>query len=118
MLVESYRFLATNAGRLPIDLGNISEYSEDWIKGMQKAMADIQLFGSLSQIEECVRICEDIGKINPEAPGLYRVNADKLLTDLRMDLRRYLGLEKIKNPEKGVYYFRIMIEKDGERKCY
>lgn len=46
------------------------------------------------------------------------MNADKLLTDLRMDLRRYLGLEKIKNPEKGVYYFRIMIEKDGERKCY
>lgn len=44
-LVESYRFLATNAGRLPIDLGNISEYSEDWIKGMQKAMADIRYLG-------------------------------------------------------------------------
>lgn len=57
------------------------------LKNFEKAIADIQLFGTLRQIQLSRDIAINFARNKS-------VNCDLLLEDLRGDLRKELGLEK------------------------
>lgn len=118
-LIDAYRCIAFEAGRpFPIKT-NMIEDDEKRIKNLEQAIADIQLFGNLPQINMAIEVCKNI--VDPSSEEKMKKcgeNMTALLTSLRLDLRDYLQLEKIKNPEVGVYHFRVFRHfSDGTVKC-
>ena len=88
-LISAYGKLANASGRDPKPG---SQYFED----METAMADIQLFGSDSQIEKAKKTMDKF-----QETGCGPVN--ELLTELRDDLRQEMDLSRI---EENVQWFR------------
>lgn len=86
-LIEAYRRLALSAQRPPE-----SKYFRD----MESAVADIQLFGSQSQVQKLRLFLEEFKRQN-------KGSFNELLRDLRNDLRKELDLTAI---EGEVQWFR------------
>jgi len=87
-LIEAWRRLENASNR-----HDDSRYDD-----LERAIADIQLFGSREQIELAQRFAEDFVK-NGSA------SLDELLEDLRQDLRKELRLESV---PKNIKYLRII----------
>ncbi len=80
-LIDAWRLLDEASNRSHNDLN----------KNIEKAISDIQLFGSKTQIELAQKMAEDISSLGSgESLGL--------LIDLRKDLRKELDLETV--PER------------------
>ena len=112
-LINAYRTIAMNAGRSPAKIVNF-EMPEDLKERMFKfelAIADIQLFGTLPQIELLKNFVlnkpVEVVQANPNEWRIISKDVNKLLTDLRIELREVLNLEEIPHPEEGVYWFRL-----------
>lgn len=112
-LISAYRTITMNAGRNPSEIVNF-EMPEDLKERMSKfelAIADVQLFGTLRQIELLKTFINDPIdiQVTPNNKGYnFRIkDVNALLTDLRIALREVLSLEKIPHPEEGVYWFRL-----------
>ncbi len=101
-LIDAYRFLALEASKPPIN--DQMEDFEKRVNDLKQAIADIQLFGSLPQIEMCRQIVVSGAGTSEESQKECAKKKTELLTNLRMDLRNYLKLDRIKDPEAGVYY--------------
>ena len=111
-LIEAYRCMAMDiAGRKSINKpigGETQEEINNRLKNIERALTDIQLFGSNSQIEALHKMCNDIiGKM--KTPGMSNISVETrdLLAGLRDELRDYLGLERVKDSEKEVFYLRV-----------
>ncbi len=88
-LIDAYRNLEASSNRDQL-------YELDW-SALEAAIADIQLFGTLTQVKKARKFAEDFS--NHGAASL-----DDLLFDLRRDLRRELRLEAVPD---SVKYLRI-----------
>jgi hypothetical protein len=75
--IETYRRLALASQRKP-------EPGSKYFRDLEAAVADVQLFGTESQIRE-------VGKFLDEWKAQSRGETDELLVDLRNDLRKELG---------------------------
>ena len=75
--IETYRRLALASQRKP-------EPGSKYFRDLEAAVADVQLFGTESQIRE-------VGKFLDEWKAQNRGETDELLVDLRNDLRKELG---------------------------
>lgn len=80
-LIEAYRRLGDAALR---HLPSEPEYAQR----LESALADIQLFGSISQVEKLKKMFEDYAE-NEEG------NLDEVINDLRDELRKELDLPPI-----------------------
>lgn len=80
-LIEAYRRLGDASGR---HLSSETEYAQR----LESALADIQLFGSLTQVEKLKKILEDYA-----ADG--NAYLDEVINDLRDELRKELDLPPI-----------------------
>lgn len=78
-LIEAYRNIEDSCGRGP-------QLTEDRKRKMEKAIADIQLFGSKDQVEATKRFTETMNKDSYADPR-------DLLVGLRNELRKELELE-------------------------
>jgi hypothetical protein len=88
-LIPAYRTLAK---MIPYNKAKrLEEVDEDF----QKAIADIQFFGSSTQIQLVKTLIEDLVE-----HGIF--NPEPLLTSLRDDLRKELGKEKVSGPIKWI----------------
>ena len=86
-----------------IDAWNILENASNrtdnlHINDLEKAIASIQLFGSRKQIDLALKFADEFSKERS-------ASLDKLLEDLRFDLREELGLEPI---SKNIHSLRII----------
>ena len=81
-LIDAYRSLANSSQRYP-------EKNSPYFRKIESAIADIQLFGTKSQIEEVHRIL-------PEYKKSATLPLDPLLNNLRNELRNELKLPSIK----------------------
>jgi len=111
-LIEAYRCMATDiAGRESINKpigGETQEEINNRLKNIERAITDIQLFGSNSQIEVLHKICNDINeKIKKPGTTTISVETRDLLSGLRNELRDCLGLKRVKDSEKEVFYLRF-----------
>ncbi len=111
-LINAYRTIAMNAGRNPVELNNFEmpEELKERVYKFEQAVADIQLFGSLSQIKTLTDWCKNEPIVTTQIgskTSTHFKEVNDLFTDLRMDLRKILDLEKIPNPEEGVQWVRI-----------
>ncbi len=91
-LIEAYRRLEF-AGNRPLNEGVAQEF--------EKAVADIQLFGTPRQVELAKEFA-----VNFAAKGTHPL--DPLLNELRNELRKELGLESVRT---GITYLRITHDK-------
>lgn len=66
-LVDSYMFFALNASKPPINISAMTEDDKKRLRDMKKAIADIQLFGSLKQIKLCRNIVVDLTNSSKDA---------------------------------------------------
>ncbi len=116
-LINAYRVIETFAGSSASVLNDPLLASNEDIKrinDLEQAIADIQLFGNSYQRKEIARICEIAGKgkeikINNDLVGIaYYWESNKLLLNLRKELRKELGLEEISSEEddKGIWWLR------------
>ena len=80
-LIEAYRRLADASARHP---SSAPEYA----RGLESALADIQLFGSFTQVEKLKKFLEDYA-----ADG--NAYLDEVINDLRAELRKELDLPPI-----------------------
>jgi hypothetical protein len=80
-LIEAYRRLADASARHP---SSALEYA----RGLESALADIQLFGSFTQVEKLKKFLEDYA-----ADG--NAYLDEVINDLRAELRKELDLPPI-----------------------
>ncbi len=111
-LVNAYRTIAMNAGRGIQETVNfeLSEEAKGRMSKFELAIADIQLFGTLPQIEllkEFMKNPTEVIQVSPNKSYIMIKDVNELLTDLRIELREVLNLEEIPHPEEGVYWFRI-----------
>ena len=111
-LIEVYRCMATDiAGRKSINKpigGETQDEINNRLKNIERAVTDIQLFGSDSQIEVLHKICNDLNeKIKTLGTTNISVETKDLLSGLRNELRDCLGLERVKDSEKEVFYLRF-----------
>lgn len=99
-LINVYRILALSSNR-PFEEMLISRIA------IEQAVADLQLFGSIYQVEKTRDFCKELTeKINKNDKSSIE-SQDKLILSLRKDLRKYLKLEEIKDDEAGVFWLRI-----------
>lgn len=86
-LINIYKNITYAIDRMPID-----EF-ENFIffKYFEDALTDIQLFGTQKQIDICFKMIDDFNKDQ-------KFSFNELLTDLRSDIRKDLGLEEINYP--------------------
>ena len=99
-LISAYRAIETFAGSLTPVLGDYSSQVSDEeikrIKDLEQSIADIQLFGDINQIKEIGEICKKAGELkilkteNDLSIGAYHWECNKLLLDLRRELRKEL----------------------------
>jgi len=80
-LIDAYRSLANSSQRPP-------EKNSPYFRQIESAIADIQLFGTKSQIEK-------VHVMVTEYPKTATMPLDPLLNDLRNDLRHELNLPPI-----------------------
>ena len=88
-LVKAFQGLANAANRPPTP-------GAQHFRDMESAIADIQLFGSQSQIELVEKFTKDYEEIK-------QASLDPLLNSLRKDLRKELGNQQI---DSNVRWFR------------
>ena len=88
-LIDAYRRLANASWRPP-------EPGSQYFRDMESAIADIQLFGTESQIGQAKNFMSEFQKTG-------RGPLDKLLNNLRNDLRKEMNLPEIK---ANVQWFR------------
>ncbi len=88
-LINAYRRLANASMRQP-------EKGSQYYRDMESAMADIQLFGKESQINQAKHFMEEFQKTG-KGP------LDELLNTLRDDLRKEMNLSKVKT---NIQWFR------------
>jgi len=79
-LIEAYRRLENASNRQPLP--------EEHGRALESAIADIQLFGSPTQVELAIRFARGFAQSKNES-------LDNLLADLRSDLRKELTLESV-----------------------
>ena len=89
-LVRAFQSLANSANR-PFSPG------AEHLKDMENALADIQLFGSKSQVQMVENFAEEFAQSNS-------ASLDPLLNSLRKDLRDELGYDHIKGNVKWVRF--------------
>ena len=87
-LVEAFRRLAT-VGNRP----DLSEFADE----LESAIADIQLFGTPEQIKKVQAFTKEMGE-------KHEVSLNDLLTDLRQNLRKELGLPEV---ERKMWWLRV-----------
>jgi len=80
-LIEAYRSLENFAGRHP-------PFSSGHVEALEKAIADIQLFGSQSQIDS-------LNKVFTEKRITGEADLNEIINQIRADLRKELGLPKL-----------------------
>ena len=106
-LVKAFQNLANAANRPPIP-------GAQHFRDMESAIADIQLFGSKSQIEL-------VETFTNEFEQTKAASLDPLLNSLRQDLRKELGYEQIDSnvrwfrPEGGATAAQPALPVDGPR---
>jgi hypothetical protein len=88
-LVKAFQGLANAANRPPVE-------GSQYFRDMESAVADIQLFGSKSQVQ----LVEEFTK---EFAASGQAPLDPLLNSLRQDLRDELGYERL---DSNVRWFR------------
>ncbi len=86
-LIEAWRRLENASNRK----------DSSWYGDLEKAIADIQLFGSRRQVESAQRFAEEFARFRG-------ASLDELLEDLRRDLRKELRLEIV---PPNIKYLRI-----------
>lgn len=69
-------------------------------KGIESAIADVQLFGTTEQMQMANKLSEAIGQT-----GYY--DPKDLLSNLREDLRKELDLEPVPREPVGIRHFRV-----------
>ena len=85
-LINAYSRLANASMRMP-------EPGSQYFRDMESAMADIQLFGTQSQIEQAKHFMDEFQKTG-------KASMDTLLNNLRNDLRKEMKLSDIKTNVK------------------
>ncbi len=93
-LIEAYRNIENGCGRGP------SGPSENQKKAMEKAIGDIQLFGSTEEIKAAKNFAETMNK---ESYGDPR----ELLALLRNDLRKELKLPEASSKPEDIIHWRL-----------
>lgn len=93
-LIEAYRNIENGCGR-----GSL--VTEDQKRAMEKAIGDIQLFGSTEEIKAAKKFTETMNK---ESYGDPR----ELLALLRNDLRKELKLPEASNEPEDIIHWRLM----------
>ena len=88
-LIDAYRYLANAAQRKP-------EPNSQYFRDMESAIADIQLFGTLSQIIE-------VNKFLKEFQEHGKAEMNPILNSLRNELRKELKFPEV---EDNVHWFR------------
>jgi hypothetical protein len=83
-LIEAYRALENFAGRQP-------PFSTTHVEGIEKAVADIQLFGSQSQIDL-------LNKAFAEKRKTGGADLNEIINELRSELRKELDLPELNSP--------------------
>jgi len=83
-LIEAYRALENFAGRQP-------PFSSNHVEALEKAVADIQLFGSQSQVDLLNKAFEE--KRETGGAGL-----NEIINELRAELRMELDLPELNSP--------------------
>ena len=86
-LIKAYQSLANSSQRKP---------EATYFRAMESALADIQLFGSKTQVQLVNAFLEEFGRAN-------KASFDPLMNALRSDLRKELGYEQL---EGNVRWFR------------
>ena len=89
-LVTAFQQLANSANR-PFAPG------AEHLKDMESALADIQLFGSKTQVQQVEDFASEFAQANS-------ASLDPLLNSLRQDLRKELGYEQINSNVKWVRF--------------
>jgi hypothetical protein len=92
-LIEAYRNIEDGCGRGP-------QLTEDRKRKMEKAIADIQLFGSKDRVEVTKRFTETMNKDSYADPR-------DLLIDLRNELRKELELETASSSPEDIIHWRL-----------
>lgn len=111
-LIEAYRCMAMDiAGRNSVNkpiAGETQEEINNRLKNIERAITDIQLFGSNSQIKTLHKICNDINE-KMRTPGVTDISVETrdLLEGLRNELRNYLGLKEVEDTEKEIFHLRL-----------
>jgi hypothetical protein len=96
-LIDAYRHIErVCAPNKPADI------SDDMLRGIESAIADIQLFGSAQQIELAKRVVKEI------VSGSYS-DPRYLLAELRKDLRRELNLDAASSDPVDIMHFRMAL---------
>ena len=83
-LIEAYRALENFGGRQP-------PFSANHVEALEKAVADIQLFGSQSQIEL-------LNKAFTEKRKTGVADLNEIINELRSELRKELNLAELNRP--------------------
>ena len=94
-LIEAYRQIEIVCAR-----DNKEDISIAMIQGLESAIADIQLFGSVKQIELARRVVKEIENASYSDPRY-------LLIELRTSLRSELELEALSTDSSDIMHFRI-----------
>ncbi len=92
-LIEAYRNIENVCGR-----GH--SLTEDQKKRIERAIADIQLFGSVKQIEAAKNFTEKMNRTGYDDPR-------ELLSLLRIDLRDELKLPKVSDDPYDIIHWRL-----------
>jgi hypothetical protein len=93
-LIEAYRNIEDGCGRG-------QQLTEDRKRKMEKAIADIQLFGSTDRVEATKRFTEIMNKASYADPR-------DLLIGLRNELRKELDLEAASSNPEDIIHWRLM----------
>ena len=91
-LIEAYRSLEDGMGRDTV--------TKDQIRNMEKAISDIQLFGTPGQRKLAKELTDGMNKSS-------YMDDRELLVLIRNDLRNELGLEQAPTNYEDVYHWRI-----------
>lgn len=83
-LLAAYRSIDNGIRSIPYICENIKYFDSE---SFEKAISDVQLLGTESQIEKAKQLCLDMNRGNPYDP-------EPLLKDLRNELRKELGLKQ------------------------
>jgi hypothetical protein len=103
-LINAYRNIEKSSGYPTMDISKSTEKDIKRAEDLERALADIQLLGTIYQIKEVRKSCEK-ATLTPDKsdPNLIKFEwrADELLLDIRRELRRELLLEEI-DPKESI----------------
>ncbi len=97
-LIKAYRSIQACSGYPIMDLTQVTEKDIKRTEDLEKAMTDIQLFGSIYQVREAREVCKKAEQTMIDSGSRrFEWEANELLLDIRKELRKELLLEEI-NP--------------------